>query len=458
MSLTNKKYSYDQLASVNKGGLDIALYPQIRDAIAERMKEIYGDDIDLSTASADGQYINMEALILNNIYRLVDSLYGNLNPSTAQGKYLDILCGLSNVTRRSATKSTAVVRVTNVSDSSGVALESLLAQDKNGNEWEWRNSVSYMQSTLTVQLGIGESIDLPFTCQQSGPIEAYALNNDISICLNANYQLEQIEDAIPGTDEEGDTALRLRRSRYLSENSVTVQQGLETALYNLNGVEDVFVFNNSTGADKTFSDYDGKVVKNHDVYICAKYNDNLNSDTIDQLIANTVYGKMTPGVCTSGDESETVKGGVLKYADINIAQGYNVRINWKKCSVANPYSIVIRFTYTPEFDRSIGDGPHSSDFSGGELSIIEALKNYLNNLSIDTKITVANVQSVFMQGDLRPNGNTTIFTLSGAFKETSESDNSNYYQLPLAYLKYNDSNFAFTYITGLNQGILNITA
>ena len=82
----NRKYTYDKLGEINGNGLDIALFPQIREAIATRMKEIFGNDIDLSTASADGQYINMESLIFNNMYGLIQYLFNNLNPNTASGK------------------------------------------------------------------------------------------------------------------------------------------------------------------------------------------------------------------------------------------------------------------------------------------------------------------------------------------------------------------------------------
>ena len=66
---TEKIYYYDNLSAVTNSGLEVAEFYQIRDAIVRRMMEIYGEDIDVSSASADGEYINMEADIINNIYK-----------------------------------------------------------------------------------------------------------------------------------------------------------------------------------------------------------------------------------------------------------------------------------------------------------------------------------------------------------------------------------------------------
>ena len=94
MALSNNQYDVTQLAVANNNGFSAALFPQIKDAYVRKMQEIYGYDIDVSSASADGQFIMAEALVLNNIYRTLEGIADGLMPASATGKYLDILASL----------------------------------------------------------------------------------------------------------------------------------------------------------------------------------------------------------------------------------------------------------------------------------------------------------------------------------------------------------------------------
>ena len=49
-----------------KGGIKIASFVEVRESLINKYKEVYGSDIDLSTASADGVFVNNLALIINN--------------------------------------------------------------------------------------------------------------------------------------------------------------------------------------------------------------------------------------------------------------------------------------------------------------------------------------------------------------------------------------------------------
>ena len=143
--------TYDQLSKITKDGFSVADYPQIRTAVINRMKEIYGYDIDVSSASADGQFVNMISLIINNAYFVLSTMYNNLNPETAGGKYLDTLCALTNIIRQTKTYSTASIIVKNISTTDQTP-EFITCIDKVGVEWTWQNPLD------------GENLSTTYSC------------------------------------------------------------------------------------------------------------------------------------------------------------------------------------------------------------------------------------------------------------------------------------------------------
>lgn len=441
MSLSNKVYTYDKLGSVAGSGLDIALFPQIRNAIANRMKEIYGNDIDLSTASADGQYINMEALITNNMYNLISMLYSNLNPNTASGQYLDILCSLCNITRKSATKSTAQLYVKYIGTGNYVP-DTITVMDRDGVEWIWTNPTSY-QNLNEKQYTFEENADpylLIFECKKEGANQAFKgdysttiewsapdfLEHNGSIYLPVEYgvfKVYQIENAVVGENAENDNSLRTRKNRYIGENSLTTYEGLESALYNFNGVEDVFVGNSVTGTETNFGD--DVEVPLHDIYVCVRYKDGLDSTALDSEIANIIYRNLTPGVKTCPYNTNTGQGGTAKAMTFYLAGSLYTTINWKKCTSVKP-QIIINYNKTDAYTTA-----------NNQESIKTSLLNYLNNVKINDTVLSSNIQQAFLAGNIKVNGYNTAFPTSCTI------DGEGSYDAPLTYLQYNASDFVF---------------
>jgi len=171
--------------------------------------------------------------------------------------------------------------------------------DKTGNTWTW--------SDLTpLTLANNATINLTFTCGSLGPITATAAGEtpdwsatevgDICRPLEASiYKCWQLKDAVLGSDEEDDWSLRRRQQQTGGTNAQTTLSALKAAIYNLPGVQDVYIVNNNTpSAITTVAGMsDGTTIASHNVYICIKY-DGANEDSI----AATIISKMTPGVYT----------------------------------------------------------------------------------------------------------------------------------------------------------------
>jgi uncharacterized phage protein gp47/JayE len=103
--------NYLDLISYGKQGIIVADYAKIREVLINRFKLIYGSDIDLSSTSADGQWIEEQSLFFNNILQMVKQFYANLDPRKASGEFLDIIASYTNVMRLPATRSNVSVLI-----------------------------------------------------------------------------------------------------------------------------------------------------------------------------------------------------------------------------------------------------------------------------------------------------------------------------------------------------------
>lgn len=415
MAYNNKTYDIGALAEVDQNGFTAAMFPQIRDAYAQAMRNIYGTDIDLSSASADGQFINMEALVLNNIYRTLENIHNNMIPASAKGNYLDILASFSGVFRRQPTYSRAQVWIANNS-AADVKPDIIVAMDKNGNNWTWVNPLD-LQSNPTVTFPAKTNDDyqpvlITMVCNNIGAVKANGANSSIDMTnqteVNAmfgeaadsrggdiyqtvdssNLLVFQNSDADVGDEEETDSSLRERMGREIGSNSTTVLNSVSAALLNIEAIEDVFVFSNGTGSERTMDD--GATVPNHNVYVAI-----WEKGTVpDYDIANTLYNQLTPGVLTNFTGS--IVGGTQKTYNILISPDlseYSVNLYWKLCSPSNAKVQVTLSSLV-------------SDLSADQQNLmINAFVDYLNNLKLGERLISANLLSAIMNVDLgQPNG------------------------------------------------------
>lgn len=109
MAIFENNINVNDLINITQGGIQIARFDEIRDTLIRSMRNIYGTDIDISPASADGQWVNEISLIINNCLQVIKHAYDMLDPASATGKYLDVLCSYNNIQRILPTKSVAQI-------------------------------------------------------------------------------------------------------------------------------------------------------------------------------------------------------------------------------------------------------------------------------------------------------------------------------------------------------------
>lgn len=497
-----KQFTYDQLATISAiNGFQRADQKEIVKILSEKMREIYGSDIDLSPASADAQYLMMESLILDNIYNVLGSIANNLNPNTASGQYLDILCRLTNIERKQATQSKVNIYIKNVSGNQLTITtnDQIEIQDTNNYIWTFKP-----ESNIT--LNDGEIILKTFKCTEFGPIFAYGTgqyisdpttdidwnsltftenNGSFKLITYGLYKIYQSTDAIPGNIKESDTSLRLRQKRMQNINSYTTKEGLFSALYNLEYIDDCYIYNNNTNSSQWPDSMQDIQVGANKVYIALRYKPNVVID--ENEIASIINNRLTPGVITQDATGTTTGIAKTKTLDDNI-------IYWKQCSPQND-TINIKYMCLSKYNyNTLNDGVHNyvlsatgsnslewtyDDGSGviytslnpevgdhtysdsslttatahdieevnyykdldQETYIKTTLLNYLNNIQIGEKIINNDVITQLQQSDL----NQTSFITQSMTINTLEPNGENFAILPVTYFNYTSCIFSYTY-------------
>ena len=428
------KKTFDSLITITNAGFEVASYPEIREALVQRMKEIYGSDIDVSTGSADGIWIESLSLVINNILQSFLQLNANLNPDTATGIYLDVLSSLTNVIRKRATKSKASVLLLNngaeditINKSSDVPFQLV---DKAGVTWTVTSQNVTLVGTKTRDADKekyasykGESVICE--CDEYGSIRAEKGWIDDTMELNGNIVVTQEETAQVGSNAETDSELRARRNSYLASNSRTVTEGLTSSLLDITGIKDCLVYSNNTNGEIHTDSGDRTPILAHSIYVVLRYDDFVSVSDSD--VASIIYNKMTPGIATTkpSDTSTAVTYNML--TDVGIAQP----IYWKKAKGIAP-QVVITITPNEYFASGTEDTGYRNE-SSTNYAIATNVRDYLNGLQINEPITQINITNKVFYSDPLFKSHTT-FAIKSITVGGSETD----YKNSDSYYKYTD--------------------
>lgn len=399
-------------------GVHTASFIEIQAALIDEFKKIYGSDIDVSTASADGVYINTLALIINNILQCVNALYTQLDVNSARGKNLDALCALSNVFRRQATFSKASITVQNVGAST-VTIDKPKFVDQASVIWVY-------DDTLT--LSPLESKSIFVTCEEVGPVSAPS--GWINQTLNSTtLVVTQGNAAIEGEDAETDASLRSRRALSSRISANTVLEALQAALLEVDGIEDVFIYNNMNDTTSpALQAADNTYIEGHSIYVIIRKNPNITID--DETIGQLIHKKLTPGIKTI--QSNGTMGVAKSY--LYSEKLYNTYISdsdqhiyWKQASVGYAPDIACTITINPAYFRlpSGGDDREVKE-------IAEKMFKWLNGLAIGDTVNndSAKIMSQLYDVDPRYNGLKTFtvnsVSVSSQIKPDTFYDYGNY--------------------------------
>lgn len=279
----------------DENGLQTATRQELLADLESAFHEIYGNDVLLDSSTPDGQWLNILAQKGVDIRGLLMQLYNSFNPDNAQGSVLDQRCAINNIFRKAGTFTTVYVDVTvdrtvqlegldgnyNNPDATGYTI-----QDNDGNRFILVNSQTRI---------VGDTTPCLFRSENMGSVVVTpnTLTTPVTIVLGVTSVNNSAGAITIGTDEETDAQLRLRRRQSVSINSFGYLNGLQAALLQLEGVNDVKVYENYT------SSTDANGTPAHCIWVVIE-----GGSTED--IANTIYAKKCPGCDMRGDITYTI--------------------------------------------------------------------------------------------------------------------------------------------------------
>lgn len=484
MPIFDTNVDYTQLIQFTEGSLKLASFVQIRNALIARMQEIYGNDIDVSPASADGQYINSLALIYHNVLQTIQKGFDSLDPAIASGGYLDTICSFNNIQRINKSPSTCQLYIYN-STGTTKRVNYLTFIDKNNKLWIWDNGGKIIEIPPKDEPG-NPYLILDVKCEELGEISAPGANafyhyegdsliksdldepstqdwNDSRLYVNSNingtiYQcieenglwVWQYKDADVGTNEETDEALRSRRYQMMGNTSVSVLEGLKGNLLNIDGIKDVFIFNNISNSSVTLSpgSYapigDGNTILPKSVYIVLRYKKGISIDN--EVIGKIIYNKMTPGILTNSMDNPTLRNGIQGELEIVRTSSISDMVYWKICKPINPTVEIDFLTNKKIYDYPVDESNKViADWhfatSETEKRIVKNIQKLVDNSPINVYLSTSEILSSMQKADIQKDGVPTYYAQNGIFEVTAEYE----WAANLSYFEYQDQQYLFRY-------------
>ena len=274
------------MATLTETGIQIERLNDIVKRFEDGFKQIYGQNIDLSPNTPDGQMVGMLAQIKMDIEELAENIYRQLDPDVATGTWLEQRVAYAGLTRRGASYSylrSAILTgdpYTNIYDG-------LVVSDINKTRWIL---------TSPVQLDDNGSARADFRSENLGEFNI-GKNTSLTIetvTLGLN-SVSIVSDSEVGVEEETDQELRERFLKLRNRTAQNSAESIESKIAALPDVKHVKVIENNTG------ETDSNNVKPHTINVIVDGGDA-------ESISRVIYNNKGAGVGVQGSQSHNVVG------------------------------------------------------------------------------------------------------------------------------------------------------
>lgn len=334
----------DPVFQVTAQGITAPSYAEILEYLQGQARQIFGNDINLSADTQDGQIIAIVAAAISDVNAQAIAVYNSFNPNTAIGVALDSAVKTNGLKRREPTQSTVDLLLVG---QAGTVITNGIAIDTFENRWRLPASV------VIPTLG---QITVTATADEAGDIAAPAGSITTIGTPTLGWQsVTNTSAATIGVPVETDAELRARQARSTAIASVSLWEGIIGALLDLPGVTRVSGVKNDTSEPTP----DG--IPGHSIAMIVEGGDA-------QTIGETIFLKKGEGVGTFGDVSIT-------YLD---TYGFPNSVSFSRPDVVQVYCTI---TITP---------------GAGYLSTVadeiqQRVADYVNSLDIGVSVNIGRV-------------------------------------------------------------------
>lgn len=243
---------------ITSSGVIIPDTADLRTAVEDEFKSVFGQDLDVSPETPQGALITMETENRDAVARNNAELANQINPDIAGGVFLDAIWALMGGQRRDATHSILTqVEFGGVPDT--IIPKGSVAETPSKDKFA---------TTKSLTIGKTGKITGDMRAVKTGPVECSAgqLNSVASAVLGWET-VSNPTSAVLGRVAESDLQSRRRRKQTLAKNTVSVGEAITSALYELDGVRSLSYRENYTDTPMVF---DGITLVPHSVYVCVE--------------------------------------------------------------------------------------------------------------------------------------------------------------------------------------------
>ena len=262
----------------------------IRGGVLADENVAFGGDLDIVTPSTPQAYLadQLTANILNS-NAAVTYFVSQVDPVTTEGRMQDAIGRIYFMDRNGATASVVQALCTG---QPGVTLASgALAQDDSGNLWK---------STSSAVFSAGGIATTQFACLTLGSISlGIGALTKIAQTAPGWDAITNLGAAVPGNNTESQSAFEVRRRESVAINSKGTPASIRSAVWSVDGVIDVFVYDNFTNATINYGATGFPIVE-HSVYVGV-----VGGDEND--IAAAIWSRKDLGCDMNGNTSVTIQ-------------------------------------------------------------------------------------------------------------------------------------------------------
>ncbi|EGT5649332.1 baseplate J/gp47 family protein [Clostridium botulinum] len=349
---------------IDKTGLHMPTYIDVRDRLVEDARLIFGQDIYLGEDSQDYQWIATVSEKIYDAFQISQSVYNNRAPNTAIGTGLDSIVKINGIKRKAKDYSKCPVIISGVKNTT---IKNGIVTDKGNIKWNLPYTVTIPESG---------QIEVMAVCQIPGPIVANP--GDITEIYNPTFGWNGVYNEVNaelGAYVEEDPKLRKRQSQSTAQASSSILEGTRGAVAQVNKVRRSKVYENDTNQINELG------LPEHSITVVVEGGK-------DEEIANAIFIHKGPGCFTNGD--------------------ITIKVTDEKREVTP-----IRFfrpTYI-DIDVTINIKPLNGYTTDTTESIKKNLQTYLNSMEIGANLSLSSLWGAALQA--MPNLMDPMFSITG---------------------------------------------
>ncbi|NFC86242.1 hypothetical protein EXN13_00715 [Clostridium botulinum] len=347
---------------IDKTGLHMPTYIDVRDRLIEDARLIFGQDIYLGEDSQDYQWIATVSEKIYDAFQISQSVYNNRAPNTAIGTGLDSIVKINGIKRKAKDYSKCPVIISGVKNTT---IKNGIVTDKGNIKWNLPYTVTIPESG---------QIEVMAVCQIPGPIVANP--GDIIEIYNPTFGWNGVYNEVNaelGVYVEEDPKLRKRQSQSTAQASSSILEGTRGAVAQVNKVRRSRVYENDTNQTDELG------LPPHSVTAVVEGGK-------DEEIAEAIRIHKGIGCYTNGDISIKIKG------------------------IEGPPIRFFRPTYI-DIEVTINIKPLSGYTTETTESIKKNLQTYLNSMEIGANLSLSSLWGSALQA--MPNLMDPMFSITG---------------------------------------------